>query len=398
MRFFNSVKALYSAVGILLLTLTLGFYLDVKSVAMNARHLEISTALERMARLDQELTNMLTLAVVEHNELRLTRYETVHADIDAAMKKVTDFTKDQSMSLEVAALSESHEKISGIENIAIQKMRADKWKEARDILFGDEYLGAKKTYEIDSEAIPGIVLGEVDAIEKRFARIKTAALSARIGALLLLIWTGMAFSRRSRSDLAEQVRLRTEISEANKSLEERVRERTEELRLLLHSAGEGIFGVDAEGHITFMNPVALSLLGYEEEELVGKGAHGLIHYSRQDGSDYPKEDCPMYATFVSGARHHVTNEVLWRKDGGSFPVEYSSTPIVKDGKLKGAVITFRDITARKEAEKELTERMEELERFSRLTIDREEKMIELKEEINGLLEQTGREKKYKIVE
>jgi hypothetical protein len=79
-------------------------------------------------------------------------------------------------------------------------------------------------------------------------------------------------------------------------------------------------------------------------------------------------------------------------------VEYISTPIRKDEKVMGAVVTFRDITESKQAEKEIKEHIEELERFTYLTIDREEKMIELKEEINNLLEQAGNKKKYKIVE
>jgi PAS domain S-box-containing protein len=398
MRFFHSVKALYSAVGILLLTFILGYYLDVQNEAMNSRHLQISIALEKMVRLDQELTGMLALAVVEHNELRVTRYKTVRQDAAAAIQKVIDLTKDQSMTQEVSALSEDHKKTGAIEEIALQKMRADRWKEARDILFGDEYLSTKETYEMHSKIIPGVVLGEIGAIETRFNRIKTAALATRIGALCLLLWAGIMFSRRTRSDLAEQVRLQAEISGANKFLEERVQERTEELRLLLHSAGEGMFGVDAAGQVTFINPVALNLLGFAEEEMIGKAMHDLIHHSHEDASPYPKEDCPIFTTCTLGTQNQATNEVLWRKDGQSFPVEYTSTPIIKDGKVMGAVVTFRDVMERKKAEKELKEHMDELESFTRLTIDREEKMIELKEEINNLLEQTGREKKYKVVE
>jgi PAS domain-containing protein len=261
MRFFNSVNALYSAVGILFVAFILGYYLDVQNEAMNARHLEIIIELERMIRLDQELTNILSLSVVEHNELRVTRYETVRQDVEVSIKKIIDFTKDQGMTQEVSALSEGDKKISGIEEIALQQMRADRWEEAKDILFSDEYLSAKKTYQIDSETIPGIVLGELDAIEKRFNRIKSAALAVRIGALCLLMWTGIMFSRRTRADLAEQVQLRMKISASKEVLEERVQERTEELRLLLQSAGEGMFGVDAAGQITFINPVALNLLG-----------------------------------------------------------------------------------------------------------------------------------------
>jgi PAS domain S-box-containing protein len=399
MRFFNSVKALYSAVGILFLTFVLGYYLDMQNVAMNDRHLKISTALERMMRLDQELTSMLSLAVVEHNELRVTRYETVRQDAETTIKEVIDFTKDQKMPQEVAALTEGLKKIRDIEAAALRQVRADKWKEAGEILFGQYYLSAKKTYEIDSETIPGVVLGEIGKIEKRFSKIKSAALAARIGALFLLLWTGIMFSHRTKVDLVEQVRLQTEISAANKLLEERVRERTEELRLLLQSAGEGMFGVDAAGQVTFVNPVASNLLGFTEEEMVGQEVHGLFHYSHEDGSTCPKEDSPIFATWTYGTQNRVTNEAFWRKDGRSFPVEYTSTPILKDGKVvSGAVVTFRDITERKQAEKELKEHMNELESFTRLTLNREEKMIELKEEINNLLEKKGQEKKYKIVE
>jgi PAS domain S-box-containing protein len=397
MRFFNSVKALYSAVGILFLTFVLGYYLDVQNVAMNDRHLKISTALERMMRLDQELTSMLSLAVVEHNELRVTRYETVRQDVETTIKEVIDFTKDQTMPQEVAALTEGMKKIRDIEAAALQQVRADKWKEAGEILFGQYYLSAKKTYEIDSETIPGVVLGEIGKIEKRFNSIKSAALVARIGALFLLLWTGFMFSRRAKADLAEQVRLQEEISAANKLLEERVQERTEELRLLLQSAGEGMFGVDAAGRVTFVNPVASNLLGFTEEDMIGQEVHGLIHHSHEDGSDYHKEDCPIFATWTLGIQNSATDEVLWHKDGRSFPVEYTSTPILKDGKVSGAVVTFRDITERKQTEKELKEHMDELESFTRLTLNREEKMIELKEEINNLLEKTGQGKKYKIV-
>jgi PAS domain S-box-containing protein len=398
MRFFHSVKALYSAVGILFLTFILGYYLDVQNEAMNSRHLQISIALEKMVRLDQELTGMLALAVVERNEMRVTRYETVRQDVEAAIQKVIDLTKDQSMTQEISALREGHKKISDIEEIALQNMRTGRWKEARDILFGDEYLSAKKTYEIDSETIPGVVMGEIVAIENRFHRIKTAALATRIGSLCLLMWIGIMFSRRTRADLAEQVRLRTEIAAANEALEERVRERTEEIRQLLQSAGEGMFGVDAAGQVTFINPVALNLLGFAEEEMIGQDVHGLIHHSHEDASPYPKEDCPIFATCTLGTQNRATGEVLWRKEGRSFPVEYTSTPIMKDAKVMGAVVTFRDITERRQAETKLKEHMDELESFTRLTIDREERMIQLKEEINNLLVKTGREKKYEIVE
>ena len=104
------------------------------------------------------------------------------------------------------------------------------------------------------------------------------------------------------------------------------------------------------GQMTFVNPAALRMLGFAEEEMLGQSAHALIHHSHKDGSNYPVEDCPMYASYTKATENHVTDEVLWRKDGSSFPVDYFSTPITKDGKVMGAVVTFRDITERKLAE------------------------------------------------
>ena len=135
--------------------------------------------------------------------------------------------------------------------------------------------------------------------------------------------------------------------------QEAIRQSEESKRLLLHAAGEGIFGVDATGQVTFVNPAALRMLGFAEEEMLGQSVHALIHHSHEDGSNYPVEDCPMYASYTKATENRVTDEVLWRKDGSSFPVEYFSMPITRDGKVMGAVVTFRDITERKQAEEAL---------------------------------------------
>ena len=136
-----------------------------------------------------------------------------------------------------------------------------------------------------------------------------------------------------------------------------LQESEERSRMLLESAGEGIFGVDVDGRITFVNPAAAQMLGYDEAELVGQKVHDLIHYSYADGSPYPVDRCPMYDSYKEGAVHRESDEVLWRKDGGSFHVEYSATPIAKDGKVMGAVITFFDISERKRVEAEQAMRM-----------------------------------------
>ena len=161
-------------------------------------------------------------------------------------------------------------------------------------------------------------------------------------------------------DKIRRKKYQEELLHHRKNLEEIVKERTEDLRaseeksrLLLESVGEGIFGVDLEGKVAFINPAANRMLGYGPEELVNKEIHAVIHHSYADGSAYPKSKCPMYLTYAEGTDQHIADEVLWRKDGSPFPVEYTSMPIKKEAQIVGAVVTFMDITERKKAEDEL---------------------------------------------
>lgn len=123
--------------------------------------------------------------------------------------------------------------------------------------------------------------------------------------------------------------------------------------LLLSCAGDGIFGLDLEGRTIFANPAAVHLLGYKPEEMIGLVQHDLIHHTREDGSSYQREECPIHSTFKDGQVHHGETEVFWRKDGKTFPVDYTSTPVRdENGVLQGAVVVFSDITERKRAEAE----------------------------------------------
>ncbi|HEU4506343.1 MAG TPA: PAS domain S-box protein, partial [Nitrospira sp.] len=131
--------------------------------------------------------------------------------------------------------------------------------------------------------------------------------------------------------------------------------------LILTQAGEGIYGVDEQGNTTFVNSSAATMLGYRVEELVGRHMHDMLHHTRADGTPYPAEACPIYAAIQDGMVHRVVDEVFWRKDGTSFLVEYVSTPITEAERVVGAVIVFRDITARKQAESALKASEERLE-------------------------------------
>jgi formate hydrogenlyase transcriptional activator len=124
----------------------------------------------------------------------------------------------------------------------------------------------------------------------------------------------------------------------------------ERIRLILDSATEAICGCDSEGTCLFSNLAAARILGYDPAELLGKNMHALEHHTRKDGTPYPIEECPIYIGFQKNEDVHRDDEIYWRKDGTSFPVEFWSHIVVREGKTLGAVITFIDITERKQAE------------------------------------------------
>lgn len=189
------------------------------------------------------------------------------------------------------------------------------------------------------------------------------------GSVLFTIILGTVLWRSQRrmalAPLEHEIELRQRAEEAlqhaHDGLEILVRERTAELarreeriRLLLESTAEGIYGVDTSGNCTFCNPAGRRMLGYgKEEDLIGRNMHSLIHHQRPDGSPYPEQDCRIYNAYQDKQGCHGDDEVFWRADGTSFPVEYWSYPIISKGAIVGAVVTFIDITDRRRIEAQL---------------------------------------------
>lgn len=136
-----------------------------------------------------------------------------------------------------------------------------------------------------------------------------------------------------------------------KRAEEKFRQLAVRNQLILNCTGDGIFGVDVEGNIIFVNPAAASLTGYEIDELLGKSLHSILHHSFPDGAQYPLTECPMHLSLNNGKAKR-REEVLWKKGGAGFAASYSSTPIIEQDRVVGAVVTLRDITERKRAEEE----------------------------------------------
>jgi diguanylate cyclase (GGDEF)-like protein/PAS domain S-box-containing protein len=210
----------------------------------------------------------------------------------------------------------------------------------------------------------------------------------RLASLLIVVAVAIALAialfatRETVREIAARIEAQKQISELNADLELRVKQRTGELtdankqlageaqerrrtgeelrdgedklRLILESTAEAIYGVDLEGRCTFCNPACLRLLGYKHsDELLGRNLHDLIHHSRRDGTKIPVAECRILRAFKSEQGIHVDDEVLWKADETSFPVEYWSYPQRKGEDIVGAVVAFVDITERKVAEERI---------------------------------------------
>ncbi len=175
-----------------------------------------------------------------------------------------------------------------------------------------------------------------------------------------------------------------------KRAEEEARESSELVRLVLDSIPEGVYGIDIQGNCTFCNPSCLQLLGYEESaDVLGKNMHTLIHHTRADGIPYPVEECHIYEAFHRGQDSHIDDEVLWCRDGTSFPAEYWSHPMRRDGNAIGAVVTFVNITERKRFQQALLEAKAAAEAASRAKSEFLANMShEIRTPINGIMGMT----------
>jgi PAS domain S-box-containing protein len=179
-------------------------------------------------------------------------------------------------------------------------------------------------------------------VAERRASIWRAFATFSIASTLALILIGSIYAL-VRRHLAER-------SKADLTL----RESEARVRLLLDSAGEGVYGVDCHGMCTFCNPAALELLGFDSpDQVLGRNIHALIHHTSEDGVAYDTETCPIFRTFRTGEGFLGEEDIFWRANGTTIPVEYRAHPIRRDGQTLGAVVTFVDVAPRLRAETEM---------------------------------------------
>jgi two-component system sensor histidine kinase TtrS len=154
----------------------------------------------------------------------------------------------------------------------------------------------------------------------------------------------------------------------NKALKVSKQRLEQQHSLILDSVADGIYGVDLEGKSTFVNKAMENITGWDAQNIIGKNQHELLHHTKDNGEPYPKSECPVYQTFVDDKPRYIEGDIFWKKDGSSFPVEYSSTPIKDEtGKTIGSVVVFRDTSERKKAEEEASKYRHELAHVARVS-------------------------------
>ncbi|MFP5234965.1 MAG: PAS domain S-box protein [Acidobacteriota bacterium] len=139
----------------------------------------------------------------------------------------------------------------------------------------------------------------------------------------------------------------TEQHEAEEALHIAMRQR----ELILDSVADGIYGIDLEGRVTFINQAAARALGYRPEQLQGRDIHELIHHSHADGTPYSKMTSPILQAMRRRETVRMRDEVFWRADGAAIPVEYTASPLLEEGQISGMVVAFQDISERRRLEK-----------------------------------------------
>jgi PAS domain S-box-containing protein len=144
--------------------------------------------------------------------------------------------------------------------------------------------------------------------------------------------------------------------------DDRLRYQVDLTTAITRSLAEGIYTLDTEGRVTFMSPAAEEMLGWSLAELLGKDMHAAVHSRRPDGSPFPAEECPLLRVLRSGESFRSHEDLFWRKDGSPLPVLCSSAPVLRGGRIDGAVMAFTDITARKWHEEEIRRLNADLER------------------------------------
>jgi diguanylate cyclase (GGDEF)-like protein/PAS domain S-box-containing protein len=305
---------------------------------------------DQLASLSSEIAAVLTQ--VELTRMALTQYDTapealqrsaeiIVRSLNAAFVRVWILNKEENV-LELQASAGMYTHLNGphgripVGQLKIGRIAAEAKPHLSNSIVEDSWVSdpawARREGMVAFAGYPLMVEDRVEGVIAAFARhplreVAVHALGSVAGSLALFI--------------------------ARKRVEAALFDSEERVRLLLDSTAQAICGVDIRGDCIFANRAALTLFGFAQpEDLLGRNMHEATHHTRANGTPYPASECPMRTILDDGQTGHDDNQVFWRADGTSFPAEYWSHPVKKAGKIVGAVVSFMDISARKQAEEE----------------------------------------------
>jgi PAS domain S-box-containing protein len=264
---------------------------------------------------------------------------------------------------------------------------------------------ATERYEETSKRASGIE----QHVRKLSRLVAGSALGALLFAILIAVFLSRSISQPlgkltaaakkiGKGDLGSrtQIKSRDEIGQLARALNRMADDLSKStvskdyVNGILESMGDSLVVVSSDGFIVTVNPATCRMLGYGEKELIGKPQHATLQHTKPNGTCYRRAESPIYTSSKKGTIHHVTDEVFWKKDGTSLPVEYTSTPIRENDKLIGAVVTFRDITERIQIEEQLKQARDAALESGRLKSEFLANMShEIRTPMNGVIGMTG---------
>lgn len=325
-------------------------YNVMEDVLGNSGHSqEISARVENIRLFDEVLTSSALLAASTGNVQWEKRYRLFELKLDSAIHELLQI--DTPHALQMLKMTDSaNVHLTTIEYRVFELVRERKLNEAVAIITGSEYAREKAIY---SEGLSTFIkLHELETARQQ-TQLHNVAKRNRwyfglVILLLAIVWGPIErFIRKSRAQMLQQNQeLELQITE-RKNNELKISELKTNLELILNSVGEGIYGLDNNGHTIFVNKAFEAITQWQSEEIIGKRLHPLIHHTKPDGTPYPQEQCPTCLTMNEGRIFRDENEYFIRKDGSGFFVEYLGTPIVKNDQVDGTVVIFKDITERR---------------------------------------------------
>ena len=194
-------------------------------------------------------------------------------------------------------------------------------------------------------------------------------------------------------DSTERLRSEAELAKHRLHLEDLVAQRTAQFqeaeergRLILEASSNGLYGIDISGCIIFINPTGSAMLGYQAEALIGRPVHAALHHTHADGSPFPGAACPMLAALQQGLSVSNDDDLFWCADGTSLPVATATQPMLKDGRIVGAVVSFIDIRQRKALDAARDQALAQAEHLARVKSEFLANMShEIRTPLNGVL-------------